>query len=183
MFRSPVIFRSLFRAIQPVRSYSIPASKGFKQIPGFKSANGVFGSHAISKRWLSTEMKESIEGAILAAPVVLFMKGTPEAPACGFSRSTITLLGTIGVDPEKFAAYNVLEDNELRQGIKEFSDWPTIPQLYINGEFIGGCDIITSMAQSGELLKTLEKDGLLAYEEDEVDVEGPSKSDVKPVKR
>lgn len=136
-----------------------------------------------SIRFLSTEMEQSIKNAVESAPVVLFMKGTPEAPACGFSRATINLLGSLGVNPDKFAAYNVLEDDELRQGIKEFSDWPTIPQLYINGEFIGGCDIVTSMAQSGELLEMLEKDGLLVYEEEEAPVEEPSATDIKPAKR
>lgn len=134
-------------------------------------------------RYLSTEMEQSISEAVKSAPVVLFMKGTPEAPACGFSRSTIALLGSIGVDPEKFAAYNVLEDAELRQGIKEYSDWPTIPQLYVNGEFIGGCDIVTSMAQNGELLELLEKEGLLVYEEEEQDIEEPQSTNVKPVQR
>lgn len=135
------------------------------------------------QRNLSNEMKESITQAVNSAPVVLFMKGTPEAPACGFSRATINLLGNVGVNPDKFAAYNVLEDSDLRQGIKEFSDWPTIPQLYVNGDFIGGCDIVTSMAQSGELLEMLEKDGLLAYEEEEADIEAPTSSDIKPAKR
>lgn len=92
------------------------------------------------------------------------MKGTPEAPACGFSRASIQILGYQGVDPAKFAAYNVLEDPELRQGIKEYSEWPTIPQLYINNEFIGGHDILVSMSQSGELAEMLEKDGLLLEE-------------------
>lgn len=79
------------------------------------------------------------------------MKGTPEAPQCGFSRASVQILGMQGVDPAKFAAFNVLEDEELRQGIKEYSDWPTIPQLYLGGEFVGGCDILVSMHQSGEL--------------------------------
>lgn len=119
-------------------------------------------------RLLSTETKEAIEKAISSAPVVLFMKGTPEFPQCGFSRATINLLGQVGVDPEKFAAYNVLEDAELRNGIKEFSEWPTIPQLYVNKEFIGGCDIVTSMAQNGELVELLEKNNsLIPYEDDE----------------
>lgn len=108
-------------------------------------------------RFLSTETRRAIEDAVGSAPVVLFMKGTPSAPACGFSRSTIQTLGQQGVDPAKFAAYNVLEDQELRQGIKEYSEWPTIPQLYVENEFVGGCDIISSMAKSGELADLLEK--------------------------
>lgn len=76
-------------------------------------------------------------------------------------------LGPTGVDPEKFAAYNVLEDKELREGIKEYSSWPTIPQLYVNKEFVGGCDIVMSMAQSGELAELLEKNDCLVPEEDD----------------
>lgn len=100
-----------------------------------------------------------------AAPVVLFMKGTPETPQCGFSRASIQVLGLQGVDPDKFAAFNVLEDSELREGIKEYSDWPTIPQLYVDKEFVGGCDIIVSMHQSGELAKLLDEKRVLVKEE------------------
>src|SRR5271154_4981455 len=100
------------------------------------------------------------------------MKGTPGAPQCGFSRATVQILGLQGVDPKKFASYNVLEDNELRSGlrpfdqhltvgIKEYSEWPTVPQLYVNGEFVGGCDIVMNMHQSGELEKVLEGAGAL----------------------
>lgn len=108
-------------------------------------------------RLLSTETRRAIDEAVASAPVVLFMKGTPAAPACGFSRKTIQTLGQQGVDPAKFAAYNVLEDSELREGIKEYSEWPTIPQLYVQSEFVGGCDIISNMAQSGELSELLEQ--------------------------
>lgn len=105
------------------------------------------------------------------------MKGTPEFPQCGFSRATIQMLGQQGVDPVKFAAYNVLEDEELRNGIKEYSQWPTVPQLYVNKEFIGGCDIVMSMAQSGELAELLEKNDCLVPEEPEME------ADVKPAQR
>lgn len=118
-------------------------------------------------RFISTELKDALDKAVTTSPVVLFMKGTPEFPQCGFSRATIQILGQQGVDPEKFAAYNVLEDSELREGIKEYSSWPTIPQLYVNGEFIGGCDIITSMAQNGELAELLEELNALIPEENE----------------
>lgn len=121
-------------------------------------------SPRFARRFLSDDTKFAIDSAVASAPVVLFMKGTPEAPACGFSRATIQILGYQGVDPSKFAAYNVLEDNELRQGIKEYSNWPTIPQLYINKEFIGGHDIIVSMSQSGELAEVLEKEDVLIPE-------------------
>lgn len=107
------------------------------------------------------------------------MKGTPEFPQCGFSRATIQILGQQGVDPEKFAAYNVLEDPELRDGIKEYSEWPTIPQLYVNGDFIGGCDIVTNMAQSGELADLLETNDALVPEEQD----GTESADITPSKR
>lgn len=119
---------------------------------------------ASARRMLSTEMKSALDSAVSSAPVVLFMKGTPEQPQCGFSRNTIQILGYQGVDPKKFAAYNVLEDPELRDGIKEYSSWPTIPQLYINKEFIGGHDIVVSMSESGELAELLEKEEVLVEE-------------------
>jgi monothiol glutaredoxin len=83
-----------------------------------------------------------------SAPVVLFMKGNPMFPQCGFSARVVQILKHAGV---QFAYVNVLEDAEIRQAIKEFSDWPTIPQLYVKGEFVGGCDIVTEMFQAGEL--------------------------------
>ncbi|MCJ1323676.1 monothiol glutaredoxin grx5 [Thelotrema lepadinum] len=112
-------------------------------------------------RTLSTEIRSAIDKAVSSAPVVLFMKGTPETPQCGFSRASIQILGLQGVDPSKFSAFNVLEDQGLRTGIKEYSDWPTIPQLYVDKEFVGGCDILMSMHQSGELSKLLEDKGVL----------------------
>ncbi|KAL2177944.1 thioredoxin-like protein [Thermothelomyces heterothallicus CBS 202.75] len=124
-------------------------------------------SVAAQRRLLSDAVRQAIDKAVASAPVVLFMKGTPETPQCGFSRASIQVLGLQGVDPEKFAAYNVLEDPELRQGIKEYSDWPTIPQLYVDKEFVGGCDIIVSMHQSGELAKLLEEKGVLVKDHKE----------------
>lgn len=112
-------------------------------------------------RFLSSETRAAIDRAVASAPVVLFMKGTPETPQCGFSRASIQILGLQGVDPKKFVAFNVLEDPELRQGIKEYSDWPTIPQLYVEKEFVGGCDILMSMHNNGELAKLLEEKGVL----------------------
>lgn len=132
----------------------------------------------VQARFLSTEIKSAIDKAIDASPVVLFMKGTPEFPQCGFSRATIQILGQQGVDPDKFAAYNVLEDPELRDGIKEYSQWPTIPQLYVNKDFVGGCDIVMSMAQSGELAELLESNDCLVPEEPETQA-----ADVKPAER
>ncbi|QLL34747.1 hypothetical protein HG536_0H01220 [Torulaspora globosa] len=120
-----------------------------------------------SKLFMSSETRKAIDEAVASAPVVLFMKGTPEFPQCGFSRATVQMLGQQGVDPAKFAAYNVLEDPELREGIKEYSEWPTIPQLYVNKEFIGGCDILTNMAQTGDLAALLEEADALVPEDGE----------------
>jgi monothiol glutaredoxin len=92
-------------------------------------------------------------------PVVLFMKGAPEQPGCGFSAVVVQILDHLGVD---FVGVNVLQNDELRQGVKSFSDWPTIPQLYVKGEFVGGCDIVREMFQSGELKGLLAEQGLLA---------------------
>lgn len=94
--------------------------------------------------------------------VVLFMKGTPEMPQCGFSSRVAGVLNYMGVPYE---GVNVLLDADIRQGIKDFSDWPTIPQLYVKGEFVGGCDIITEMTLSGELDQLLEKKGV-AFDKD-----------------
>nr|POE52170.1 monothiol glutaredoxin-5, mitochondrial [Quercus suber] len=115
----------------------------------------------LHKSFLSTETRTAIEKAVASASVVLFMKGTPETPQCGFSRASIQILGLQGVDPQKFTAFNVLEDEELRAGIKEFSEWPTIPQLYVNKEFVGGTDIMMSMHQDGSLAKLLEEKDVL----------------------
>ncbi|KAF5869395.1 putative monothiol glutaredoxin-5 protein [Botrytis fragariae] len=118
----------------------------------------------IASRYLSTEVRKQIDQVVGSKPVVLFMKGTPESPMCGFSKATIQILSLQGLNPEKFAALNVLEDEGLRQGIKEYSEWPTIPQLYVNKEFIGGCDILIAMHQSGELAKVLEENKVLVEE-------------------
>ena len=91
-------------------------------------------------------------------PVVLFMKGVPDAPQCGFSAICVQILDHLGVD---YVGVNVLQSDDLRQGIKSFTDWPTIPQLYVKGEFVGGCDIIREMFQSGELKTMLAEQGLL----------------------
>ncbi len=92
-------------------------------------------------------------------PVVLFMKGVPDAPRCGFSSLVVQILDHLGVD---FVGVDVLQSDDLRQGIKSFSDWPTIPQLYVKGEFVGGCDILKEMFEAGELKALLEDKGVLA---------------------
>ncbi len=91
-------------------------------------------------------------------PIVLFMKGVPDSPQCGFSAQVVQILDHLGAD---FVGVNVLQSDDLRQGIKSFSDWPTIPQLYIQGEFVGGSDIVREMFQSGELKPILAEKGLL----------------------
>ena len=93
-------------------------------------------------------VSEQIKKDIAENDVVLYMKGTPVQPMCGFSAMTVQILSHIGV---KFKGVNVLEDADLRQGIKDFANWPTIPQLYVKGEFVGGCDIVREMYESGEL--------------------------------
>ena len=98
-------------------------------------------------------VSEQIKKDINDNDVVLYMKGTPVQPMCGFSAMAVQILSHMGV---KFKGVNVLEDAALRQGIKEFANWPTIPQLYVKGEFVGGCDIMREMYESGELRKLLE---------------------------
>ena len=101
---------------------------------------------------MNEDINKIIKDEIGQNDVCLFMKGTPDAPQCGFSMAISNMLKILEV---KFKGINVLENEELRQGIKEFSDWPTIPQLYIKGEFIGGCDIVKEMFEKGELQKVL----------------------------
>ena len=104
------------------------------------------------------QIKEKIETIINENDVCLFMKGTPEAPQCGFSMAVSNVLKHLNV---KFKGVNVLEDENLRQGIKEYSDWPTIPQLYVKKEFIGGCDIVKELFEKGELKKLLNNKGII----------------------
>ena len=101
------------------------------------------------------DTKEIIKQQVTENPVVLYMKGTPDAPMCGFSAAAVQILEACGA--EDVATVNVLADNDIRQGIKDFSQWPTIPQLYVNGEFVGGADIMREMYQSGELQKLFQK--------------------------
>ena len=103
------------------------------------------------------EINKIIENYINENDVCLFMKGTPDSPQCGFSMAVSNVLKHLNVN---FKGINVLENEKLRQGIKEFSDWPTIPQVYIKGEFIGGCDIVKEMYENGELKKVLDNKGI-----------------------
>ena len=108
---------------------------------------------------MSNPVHETIQSTVDANDIVLFMKGTPMFPQCGFSAAVVQVLSHMSVP---FQGVNVLEDMEVRQGIKEFSAWPTIPQLYVKGEFVGGCDIIREMYESGELEDLLKEKGLAA---------------------
>jgi monothiol glutaredoxin len=109
----------------------------------------------IVKKELDMDTNELIKQQVTENAIVLYMKGSPEAPMCGFSAAAVQMLEACGV--EDVATVNVLADENVRQGIKEYSNWPTIPQLYINGEFVGGSDIMREMYQSGELQKLFEK--------------------------
>src|SRR5512138_3859139 len=100
------------------------------------------------------DTKERIKQQVTSNRVMLYMKGTPQFPQCGFSALAVQVLNACGV--KEFGSVNVLADAEIRQGIKEYANWPTIPQLYVNGEFVGGSDIVKEMYQSGELQKLLE---------------------------
>jgi monothiol glutaredoxin len=102
------------------------------------------------------QIREAIQSAISENPVILFMKGTPDQPMCGFSARTVAILQHVGTP---FAAVNILPDPRIRQELSEVSNWPTIPQLFIDGEFVGGCDIVTEMYESGELQQVLGADG------------------------
>jgi monothiol glutaredoxin len=102
-------------------------------------------------------IREFIDNEVKGNDVVLFMKGTPGFPQCGFSGQVVQILDYVGVD---YKGVNVLTSTELRQGIKDYSNWPTIPQLYVKGEFVGGCDIIREMFQAGELQSFLDEKGI-----------------------
>ncbi|HUC11210.1 MAG TPA: Grx4 family monothiol glutaredoxin [Stellaceae bacterium] len=106
---------------------------------------------------MDTIVHDRIQQEITDTPVVLFMKGSPVFPQCGFSAAVVQILSQMGV---KFKGVDVLSDPEVRQGIKEFSSWPTIPQLYVKGEFIGGCDIVREMYETGELKQVFEEKGV-----------------------
>lgn len=100
------------------------------------------------------DTQERIKQQIGSSRIFLYMKGSPQTPMCGFSAQAVKLLGAVGAN---FSSFDVLSDNEIRQGIKEYSHWPTIPQLYIDGELVGGCDIMTELYRKGELQKLVAK--------------------------
>lgn len=102
-------------------------------------------------------IREFIDREVKGNDVVVFMKGTPQFPMCGFSGQVVQILNHVGVP---FKGYNVLDSDELRQGIKDYTNWPTIPQIFVKGEFVGGCDILREMFQSGELIPMFEEKGV-----------------------
>ena len=104
-----------------------------------------------------TDINARIDEAVKSNDVVLFMKGTPQVPMCGFSSQVVQILGYLGVP---YSSVNVLDDQGIREGIKAYSNWPTIPQLYVKGEFVGGCDITREMFQAGELQQLLAEKGI-----------------------
>lgn len=106
---------------------------------------------------MSDEVQKSLGEAIAGNDVLLFMKGTPTFPQCGFSSVVVQVLDYLGVE---YQAVNVLEDQSVREGIKQFSNWPTIPQLYVKGEFVGGCDIVKEMFEAGELKEYMAEKGI-----------------------
>ncbi|XP_048341261.1 glutaredoxin-related protein 5, mitochondrial [Sphaerodactylus townsendi] len=106
----------------------------------------------------SGSKEEEVRKLVRAHPVVVFMKGSPAQPQCGFSNAVVQILRLHGVTD--YRAYDVLQDHDLRQGVKNFSNWPTIPQVFLNGEFVGGCDILLQMHQSGDLVEELKKLGI-----------------------
>ena len=102
-----------------------------------------------------SDTQQRIDALVKSSDILLFMKGSASFPMCGFSGRAVQVLKACGVDPKAIKTVNVLEDQEIRQGIKEYSNWPTIPQLYVKGEFIGGSDIMMEMYESGELQKAI----------------------------
>ncbi|KAI9517311.1 Glutaredoxin- protein 5, mitochondrial, partial [Dissostichus eleginoides] len=106
----------------------------------------------------AADVQKALGDIVQKDKVVVFMKGTPAQPMCGFSNAVVQILRMHGVDD--YASYNVLEDSELREGVKAFSNWPTIPQVYFSGEFVGGCDILLQMHQNGDLVEELKKLGI-----------------------
>eukprot|EP00475_Leptophrys_vorax_P022766 TRINITY_DN30988_c0_g1_i1.p1 TRINITY_DN30988_c0_g1~~TRINITY_DN30988_c0_g1_i1.p1 ORF type:complete len:180 (+),score=21.40 TRINITY_DN30988_c0_g1_i1:93-632(+) len=132
------------------RSAAIVSSQSRRQ----SAIRASFGGGAPSSESLTPELKSALDKFVAENKVVLFMKGTKQFPQCGFSNTCVQILGAINAP---FEAVNILENDQLRQALKEYSSWPTFPQLYIDGEFFGGCDITIEAFQSGELKETIEK--------------------------
>lgn len=127
-------------------------------------------------RFVSSKSTDEIKKLVTNNKVVVFMKGVPEQPQCGFSNAVVQILRMHGVP---YDAHNVLADETLRNGIKEYSNWPTIPQIFINGEFVGGCDIMLQLHQSGDLIQELEKVGIKSALLDQKGAEAKKTSESK----
>ena len=123
----------------------------------YLTTNGPDSSPGITKGMVMSDINTFIDDKVKGNDVFLFMKGTPDFPMCGFSGRVVQILNYLGVE---YDSANVLENQELREGIKTYANWPTIPQLYVKGEFIGGADILTEMFQAGELQKHFEDNGI-----------------------
>ena len=104
---------------------------------------------------MDAALKDRIDQIVKSKPVVIFMKGTPQFPQCGFSGKAVSLLQQAGVKPDQLGWFDVFSDDTIREGVKQYSNWPTLPQVFIKGEFVGGSDILAELAQSGELQKLL----------------------------
>ncbi|XP_029807807.1 glutaredoxin-related protein 5, mitochondrial [Suricata suricatta] len=141
---------SLGRVAVALLRWGRGAGSGGLQGPGVRTAGSGGGGGGGSAEQLDALVKKD--------KVVVFLKGTPEKPQCGFSNAVVQILRLHGV--RDYAAYNVLDDPQLRQGIKDYSNWPTIPQVFLNGEFVGGCDILLQMHQNGDLVEELRKLGI-----------------------
>ncbi|XP_004698839.1 glutaredoxin-related protein 5, mitochondrial [Echinops telfairi] len=139
---------SLGRAAAALLRWGHVAGSGVLRGPGVRAAGSGAGGRSA----------EQLDALVKKDKVVVFIKGTPEKPQCGFSNAVVQILRLHGV--RDYAAYNVLDDPELRQGIKDYSNWPTIPQVYLNGEFVGGCDILLQMHHNGDLVEELKKLGI-----------------------
>ncbi|KAM5274572.1 glutaredoxin-related protein 5, mitochondrial [Ctenodactylus gundi] len=140
---------SLGRAAAALLRWGRAAGGGGLRVAGVRAEGSVAGGGG---------QAEHLDALVKKDKVVVFLKGTPEQPRCGFSNAVVQILRLHGV--RDYAAYNVLDDPELRQGIKDYSNWPTIPQVYLNGEFVGGCDILLQMHQNGDLVEELKKLGI-----------------------
>ncbi|XP_014089706.3 uncharacterized monothiol glutaredoxin ycf64-like [Bactrocera oleae] len=162
-----LILRQLFR--QSALAQRMPVFKRYE------SASTATGTTSTTKQ--PTFNKDTLKQLVNTNKVVIFMKGNPETPKCGFSNAVVQILRMHGV---QYDAHDVLQSDELRQSIKEFSDWPTIPQVYINGEFVGGCDILLQMHQSGDLIEELKKVGIESLLLTET--KNPEKSSTKDTK-
>jgi len=162
------------RALAGVSSQRVLWSKTVERLatsPVTSPAPAICSVNIQSRAQFSSELSavhQKIDGLVRESKVVVFMKGVPTAPQCGFSNAVVQIMRMHDV---KFESHNVLADEEIRQGIKDYSNWPTIPQVFFDGEFIGGCDILLQMHQSGELVEELQKVGiksaLLAEDSDE----------------